>query len=51
MSALSGIDQALWDIARKSYGVPTYRLLGGEVRDRIRVYAHWGIHDLGDEKG
>jgi len=49
MSALSGIDQALWDIAGKSYGVPTYRLLGGEVRDRIRVYAHWGIHDLSDE--
>ncbi len=49
MSAISGIDQALWDLAGKFYGVPTYRLLGGEVRDRIRVYAHWGIHDLSDE--
>ncbi|MCU0520333.1 MAG: galactonate dehydratase [Anaerolineae bacterium] len=49
MSALSGIDQALWDIAGKAYGVPTYRLLGGQVRDRIRVYAHWGIHTLSDE--
>ncbi|MBN1248513.1 MAG: galactonate dehydratase [Anaerolineae bacterium] len=49
MSALSGIDQALWDLAGKYYGVPSYRLLGGEVRDRIRVYAHWGIHDLSDE--
>ncbi|MEZ4863512.1 MAG: galactonate dehydratase [Caldilineaceae bacterium] len=49
MSALSGIDQALWDIAGKHYGVPVYQLLGGAVRDRIRVYAHWGIGDLSDE--
>ncbi|MDZ4720622.1 MAG: galactonate dehydratase [Roseiflexaceae bacterium] len=48
MSALSGIDQALWDIAGKYYNVPVYRLLGGPVRERIRVYAHWGIHDLSD---
>ena len=49
MSALSGLDQALWDIAGKHYGVPVYHLLGGAVRDRIRVYAHWGIGDLSDE--
>jgi galactonate dehydratase len=49
MTALSGIDQALWDIAGKFYGVPVYQLLGGAVRDRIRVYAHWGISDLSDE--
>lgn len=49
MSALSGIDQALWDIAGKHYGVPIYKLLGGPVRDRVRVYAHWGIRDLSDE--
>jgi galactonate dehydratase len=48
MSALSGIDQALWDITGKYYGVPTYQLLGGAVRDKIRVYAHWGIHDLSE---
>ena len=48
MSALSGIDQALWDIAGKYYNVPTYMLLGGAVRDRIRVYAHWGIHGQTD---
>ncbi len=45
MSALSGIDHALWDIAGKYYGVPVYQLLGGPTRDRVRVYAHWGIHD------
>lgn len=49
MSALSGIDQALWDIAGKYHGVPVYQLLGGAVRDRIRVYAHWSIRDLTDE--
>ena len=46
MSALSGIDQALWDIAGKHFGAPVYQLLGGAVRQRIRVYAHWGIGDL-----
>ncbi len=49
MTAMSGIDQALWDITGKHYGVPTYQLLGGAVRDRIRVYAHWGIGSLTDE--
>jgi galactonate dehydratase len=34
----SGIDQALWDIKGKIYGVPVYKLLGGPTRDRIRVY-------------
>jgi galactonate dehydratase len=49
LSALSGLDQALWDIAGKYYGVPVYKLLGGAVRDRVRVYAHWGIRDMTDE--
>ncbi len=49
MSALSGIDQALWDIAGKHFGVPIHTLLGGAVRDRVRVYAHWGINDMSDE--
>jgi galactonate dehydratase len=39
-SALSGIDQALWDIKGKALGVPIYELLGGPTRDKIRVYAH-----------
>ena len=49
MTALAGIDQALWDIAGKHFGVPVHQLLGGAVRDRIRVYAHWGIGGLTDE--
>ncbi|MBM3934695.1 MAG: galactonate dehydratase [SAR202 cluster bacterium] len=40
MSAISAIDQALWDIKGKALGVPVYQLLGGAVRDRIRVYSH-----------
>lgn len=41
-SALSGVEQALWDIKGKFMGVPVYELLGGPTRDRIRVYAHVG---------
>ncbi len=41
--ALSGIEQALWDIAGKAAGQPVYNLLGGPCRNRIRVYANgWG---------
>jgi galactonate dehydratase len=42
MSALSGIDQALHDIAARDLGVPLYRLLGGLVRERVRFYDHLG---------
>jgi galactonate dehydratase len=42
MSALAGIDQALWDIKGKALGVPVYELLGGKVRDKIRVYSWIG---------
>ncbi|WP_374604996.1 galactonate dehydratase [Niveibacterium sp.] len=38
MSAIAGIDQALWDIKGKALGVPVYELLGGCVRDRMRAY-------------
>ncbi|MGE3308734.1 MAG: galactonate dehydratase [Limisphaerales bacterium] len=41
-SALSGIEQALWDIKGKLLGVPVYELLGGPTRDKVRVYAHVG---------
>ncbi|MDR2069388.1 MAG: galactonate dehydratase [Spirochaetaceae bacterium] len=40
MSAISGIDQALWDINGKIYQAPVYMLLGGAVRDKIRTYTH-----------
>ena len=42
MSALAGIDQALWDIKGKAFGVPVHQLLGGKLRDRIRVYSWIG---------
>ena len=38
-SAASGIEQALWDITGKLYGQPVYKLLGGAVRDAVRLYA------------
>jgi galactonate dehydratase len=40
MSAISGIEQALWDIAGKAAGLPVYALLGGACRDRIPLYAN-----------
>lgn len=42
LSALSGIDQALWDIKGKELGRPIYDLLGGAVRDKVRMYTHFG---------
>jgi galactonate dehydratase len=39
-SALSGLEQAMWDIKGKALGVPVYELLGGHVRESVRMYAH-----------
>ena len=39
-SAVAGIEHALWDITGKALGVPVYQLLGGKVRDRVRLYAN-----------
>lgn len=47
-SALSGIDQALWDILGKHLGVPVWQLLGGKVRDRIRLYGWIDAAKTGD---
>lgn len=44
-SAVAGLDQALWDIAGKARGVPVYDLLGGPVRDRVRMYTWVGGDD------
>jgi galactonate dehydratase len=40
MSALSGVEMALWDLKGKVLGVPVYQLLGGKVRDRVPCYAN-----------
>ncbi|WP_316980355.1 galactonate dehydratase [Shumkonia mesophila] len=48
-SALSGVDVALWDIRGKSLGLPIYKLLGGAVRNRIRLYANIGLSEDPDE--
>ncbi|MBW8880915.1 MAG: galactonate dehydratase [Asticcacaulis sp.] len=42
MSALSGFDQALWDLKARRLGVPVWQLLGGRVRDRVQVYSWIG---------
>jgi len=42
MSALSGIDQALWDIKGKFFGAPVYELMGGACRDKVKVYSWIG---------
>ncbi|PSS22795.1 hypothetical protein M430DRAFT_40046 [Amorphotheca resinae ATCC 22711] len=48
MSALSGIDIALWDLKARRLGVPIYQLLGGKLRNRIKVYAWIGGDRPGD---
>ena len=41
-SALSGVEQAMWDLAGKAVGLPVYKMLGGPLRDRIRIYRGCG---------
>jgi galactonate dehydratase len=47
MSAIAGLEQALWDLKGKAIGLPVWEMLGGKVRDRIRAYAWIG----GDRPG
>ncbi|EAA60063.1 hypothetical protein AN4828.2 [Aspergillus nidulans FGSC A4] len=48
MSALSGVDIALWDLKARRLGLPIYQLLGGKVRDKLKVYAWIGGDRPGD---
>lgn len=50
-TAVSGLEQALWDIAGKAYGQPVYRLLGGPVRERVRAYTWPGPYTTPEECG
>lgn len=47
LTALSGVEQALFDIKGKALGVPVYELLGGKLRDRVRAYANaWAFQEV-----
>ncbi len=52
VTALTGVEIALWDIAGKALGVPVYQLLGGKIRDRVRVYCDSGLREMipGDQQ-
>jgi galactonate dehydratase len=48
ITALSGLEIALWDLAGKAVGLPIYQLLGGKVRDRVRIYCDSANHHPDD---
>lgn len=51
MSALAGLEQALWDLKGRSLGLPVWQMLGGKVRDKVRAYAWIGgdrPHEIAD---
>jgi galactonate dehydratase len=52
ITALTGVEIALWDVAGKALGLPVYQLMGGKVRDRVRVYCDSGNREMtpGDER-
>ena len=45
VAAMSAVEMALWDLAGKALGLPVYQLLGGRVRDRVRVYSDSGLSE------
>jgi galactonate dehydratase len=52
VTALTAVETALWDLAGKAVGLPVYQLLGGKVRERVRVYCDSGAREMipGDER-
>jgi galactonate dehydratase len=50
VAALTAVEIALWDLTGKALGLPVYQLLGGKMRDRIRVYCDSGAEDRKDPK-
>ena len=48
VTALTAVEQALWDLTGKALGVPIYQLMGGKVRDRIRIYCDCGTNNRKD---
>lgn len=52
VTALTAVEIALWDIAGKALGLPVYQLLGGKVRDRVRIYCDSGSREMipGDDR-
>ncbi|MGC4050584.1 MAG: hypothetical protein QM757_14500 [Paludibaculum sp.] len=48
VTALSGIEIALWDLCGKAVGLPVYQLLGGKVRDKVRIYCDSANHHPDD---
>ena len=49
-TALTGVEIALWDLAGKALGLPVYQLLGGKMRDKIRIYCDSARHDPDDPR-
>jgi len=49
-AALSGLEIALWDLAGKALGLPVYQLLGGKMRDKVRIYCDSAEHHPDDPK-
>ena len=50
VAALSGVEIALWDLAGKALGLPVYQLLGGKMRDKVRVYCDSQTEDPNDPR-